>query len=160
MVFPRAFSSYTPKYCIPDHVYGVILITGDRETAVVCGRETGKWSFPKGHGNRDERPLEAALRELKEETGISMSRYITPDNEIHFKSSTYFIYCITAKLDLQSEDTQEVIDTMWSPIQRLPFLFGNRDLNAFCHMSIDNILDRIEFKRSQQIHPVDILVSV
>jgi 8-oxo-dGTP diphosphatase len=159
MVFPRAFSSYTPKYCISDHVYGVILITCDRETAVICGRKTGKWSFPKGHGNRDERPLEAALRELKEETGICMSGSV-PDNEIHFKGSTYFVYTIINKPDLYPEDINEVMDVMWAPIHRLPFLFGNRDLNAFCRMSIDTIIDRIEFKKSQYIHAVDILVSI
>lgn len=150
MVFPRAFSSYTPKYCIPDHVYGIILITDDQETPVVCGRRTGKWSFPKGHGNRDERPLQAAVRELKEETGISMIDRI-PDDEIHFKNSTYFVFCVTDKVALDPQDTCEVANSMWVPIHRLPYLFGNRDLNAFSRLSIDTILERVIFKRSQKI---------
>jgi 8-oxo-dGTP pyrophosphatase MutT (NUDIX family) len=31
----------------------------------------GHWSFPKGHADKGELKLEAALRELKEETGVT-----------------------------------------------------------------------------------------
>jgi 8-oxo-dGTP pyrophosphatase MutT (NUDIX family) len=31
----------------------------------------GHWAFPKGHPEEDETPIEAALRELAEETGIT-----------------------------------------------------------------------------------------
>ncbi|MCX6163667.1 MAG: NUDIX domain-containing protein [Ignavibacteriae bacterium] len=33
--------------------------------------QKGHWSFPKGHADEGETKLEAALRELKEETGVS-----------------------------------------------------------------------------------------
>ncbi len=36
--------------------------------------ESGRWDFPKGNIERGEIPLEAAERELKEETGISSVR--------------------------------------------------------------------------------------
>ena len=134
-------------------MYGVILITGDRETPVVCGRATGKWSFPKGHGNRDERPLQAAVRELKEETGISMEG-ITPDSELHFEGSTYFVFCVVNKQELYPEDVGEVMNAMWVPVHRLSSLFGNRDVKAFCRLNVDTVLDRIELKRAQYIHHV------
>ena len=38
--------------------------------AMVQGRHTGKWSFPKGHSNEGEKPVECMLREVAEETGI------------------------------------------------------------------------------------------
>jgi len=33
--------------------------------------QKGHWSFPKGHADKGETKFEAALRELKEETGVS-----------------------------------------------------------------------------------------
>jgi bis(5'-nucleosidyl)-tetraphosphatase len=33
--------------------------------------QKGHWSFPKGHADKGETKLETALRELKEETGVS-----------------------------------------------------------------------------------------
>lgn len=38
---------------------------------LVIKHKKGHWSFPKGHANNGESKLETALRELKEETGIS-----------------------------------------------------------------------------------------
>jgi len=40
-----------------------------RDILLVCERE-GYWGFPKGHLESGETALQAALRELKEETGI------------------------------------------------------------------------------------------
>ena len=132
MVFPRAFQSYVPRsHCISSHVYGVILISPDRETVVIRGRQTGKWSFPKGHGTSDELPYDAAIRELKEETGLEIKAK-QADDELRFKSGTYYIFYVDEKLDLRTEDTKEVMDCMWTPLSRLPYLVGNMDLTTFC----------------------------
>lgn len=58
------------------------------------------WGFPKGHINNGEKSEEAAVREIKEETGIEAkvikklgdSRYIfTKDGEKVFKVVVYFL---------------------------------------------------------------------
>ncbi len=36
----------------------------------------GHWSFPKGHPEEGESPQETAERELKEETGLEVTRYL------------------------------------------------------------------------------------
>ena len=132
MVFPRAFQSYVPRtYCLESHVYGIIVITADRETVVIRGRQSGKWSFPKGHGELTEQPLEAALRELKEETGIVFKKGQLPGDELRFKSGTYFVFYIEEKVELCPQDTTEVIDCMWIPLHRLQYLTGNMDLTTF-----------------------------
>ena len=138
MVFPVAFKSYIPRsHCIDTHVYGVVLVSEDDEVAIVQGRQSGKWSFPKGHGHNSETPLNAALRELKEETGIDLSGR-KPDNERRFKSGatgsggTYFIYVMKDKPTLCPEDNVEVANTMWCPRARLGHVVGNKDLRAFC----------------------------
>ena len=147
MGFPRAFQSYIPRsHCVGSHVYGAVLITPMRETVVIRGRQSGKWSFPKGHGTSNELPLEACLRELKEETGIDL-KGITPNDELRFKAGTYFVFYIQERLELNPEDTKEVMDSMWISLHRLPFLVGNMDLTTFCRRVNANLLvDTIETK--------------
>ena len=119
-----------------------------RETVVIRGRQSGKWSFPKGHGTSNELPLEACLRELKEETGIDL-KGITPNDELRFKAGTYFVFYIQERLELNPEDTKEVMDSMWVSLHRLPFLVGNMDLTTFCRRVNANLLvDAIEAKIS------------
>ena len=117
-----------------------------RETVVIRGRQSGKWSFPKGHGTSNELPLEACLRELKEETGINL-KGVVPNDELRFKAGTYFVFYIQERLELNPEDTKEVMDSMWVSLHRLPFLVGNMDLTTFCRRVNANLLvDAIEAK--------------
>ena len=143
MVFPRAFQTYIPRsHCVHSHVYGAILLTPDGETVVIRGRQSGKWSFPKGHGSAYESPLDACIRELREETGINL-KGVKPDDELRFKSGTYFVFYFPGRIELKPEDTKEVMELMWIPLLRLPYLLGNKDLNAFCRwMNADSILSK------------------
>ena len=138
MMFPKAFQSYVPRsHCVDSQVYGVILISPTDEILVVQGRQSKKWSFPKGHGSPFEKPLEAALRELKEETGINLLGRL-PDNERRFLSNksgsggTYFIFQLTETPVVEPQDTKEIMNTMWCERSRLPKLSGNMDLTTFC----------------------------
>jgi len=54
--------------------YGVILVLrrdGDEDRFLILNQTDGHWSFPKGHAQERETPRESAIRELREETGIS-----------------------------------------------------------------------------------------
>jgi 8-oxo-dGTP pyrophosphatase MutT (NUDIX family) len=79
------------------------------------------WSFPKGHKDEGEGPLEAAKRELKEETGLQVERVLreTPLVErYHFyrrneeveKTVSYFPAIVKGVLKLQPEEIQ---DSKW-----------------------------------------------
>jgi 8-oxo-dGTP pyrophosphatase MutT (NUDIX family) len=132
MAFPSAFRTYIPtSHCIPSHVYGVMLLNEFREVALVRGRKTGKWSFPKGHGKSNETPLEASVRELKEETGVDMSGE-APDNRWQTNSGTYFVFCVNGRSELEPEDICEIMDTMWVSLDRLQDVNGNKDITTFC----------------------------
>lgn len=48
---------------------------------VLKNRWNNNWSFPKGHVEKNESPFIAALRELKEETGITTEDFILENME-------------------------------------------------------------------------------
>lgn len=79
------------------------------------------WGFPKGHINPGEKSEAAALREIKEETGIEVeivkklgdSRYIfTKDGEKIFKVVVYFLFEYVSG-DLKAQDL-EVLEVKWA----------------------------------------------
>jgi 8-oxo-dGTP pyrophosphatase MutT (NUDIX family) len=132
MAFPRAFQTYIPRsHCITSHVYGAILLNNFHEIVVVKGRKSGKWSFPKGHGEYRELPLEACVRELKEETGIDMTG-VTPDDEMRFRFGTYFVFYVEGRLPIVTQDANEIEAVMWVSLYRLNVLVGNKDVTSFC----------------------------
>ena len=147
MAFPRAFQTYVPRtHCINSHVYGVILVNCFEETVVVKGRKAEIWSFPKGHGNYREVPLEASLRELREETGINLSD-VEPDHELRFRSGTYFVFFVPQRIPLLPEDNNEIMEAMWIPITRLPYLECNKDLRSFYNSQKKNaILEKLAYR--------------
>jgi 8-oxo-dGTP pyrophosphatase MutT (NUDIX family) len=67
-----------------DHAYGVIVYYVENETVffLILKQVQGHWSFPKGHSEKNEKKLETALRELKEETGISEVELVSEDIQI------------------------------------------------------------------------------
>jgi len=118
------------------------------EIALVRGRKSGKWSFPKGHGKSRESPLHASVRELKEETGIDM-RGVKPDDEIRFNTGSYFVFIVADRLPLIPEDTHEILDSMWISLSRIRYLTTNKDLTSFYKtVNIDNLIKKVEDKKS------------
>jgi 8-oxo-dGTP pyrophosphatase MutT (NUDIX family) len=49
---------------------GVVILNEQGDVLLCHATETSHWDVPKGHADPDERPIDAALRELVEETGI------------------------------------------------------------------------------------------
>ena len=141
-MFPRAFQSYIPRsHCIEQHTYGAIIFSPDNDVLIVEGAKSGKWSFPKGHGNLNEKPLEAAIREVREETGIDLEG-IPYAKERRFKSSgsrkggTYFVFYLNTTPPIIPQDTNEIGTGMWCSLSRLPFLNKNMDLTTFCMLNL------------------------
>ena len=157
MAFPRAFQSYVPRtHCLTSLVYGVVLLNHFNEVALVRGRKSGKWSFPKGHGRARESPLDASIRELKEETGIDM-KGVKPDDEIRFNSGTYFVFIIADRLPLCPEDVHEIVECMWVSLFRIRYLTTNKDLTSFYKtVNLDNLIQKVE-DRKILLEPEEIL---
>lgn len=122
--FPRPFQHYRPR---SHKVYGVVCITVDDRVLLVRGRQTGIWSFPKGHLKSGEVGQDCALRELREETGV-----VLPRNEFTFSkklyAGEYFFYRVDEALPIEIQDDSEVLVAEWVPLAELDSLHGNVDV--------------------------------
>jgi len=61
-----------------DYSYGIIPVRkeGDDFKFLISQHRGGYWTFPKGHKEGEETDLEAAKREMREETGLEVSDVI------------------------------------------------------------------------------------
>jgi bis(5'-nucleosidyl)-tetraphosphatase len=85
------------------------------------------WGFPKGHADAKESPKEAAERELKEETGMTVIRYLPHpylamqygfkrDEQLIDKTVHFYLAEVTPKYSCQSE---EIIQGRWVSLKDL-----------------------------------------
>jgi 8-oxo-dGTP pyrophosphatase MutT (NUDIX family) len=117
--------------------YGAILITktisgvGKTEIlyALVQGRYTGKWSFPKGHSNEGELPIVCALREVAEETGID--ELPEPIEYLQIGYGNYFVFTLPDTIPLIPRDTNEIMDTKWVTLDEMKKMELNADASLF-----------------------------
>lgn len=132
-----------------DYSYGVIPVFNDQGVWYVFlinqfGRAGGVyWTLPKGHAEGGEASTDAALRELSEETGITLSRLIDTksyiqeysfkyEDTIVNKKVIYYLGIAAAKTFVIQED--EVSDAGWFTFdkakERLTFEHAKEMLQA------------------------------
>ena len=105
-------------------------MTPQNTILLVCGRRSGKWSFPKGHKIRSETYLNCALRETQEETGLDLSES-TPVAYHKLSVGEYFFFEMEEEVETDVQDTTEVIEARWVPLQDIADLPCNVDVNNF-----------------------------
>lgn len=92
---------------------------GDR-VFLVRHRNGGHWGFPKGRKEAGETDLEAAKRELSEETGLDLVKILCENPLIENRSDgkvvTYFLAEVGAETTLQEA---EVLDGKWVTLSEL-----------------------------------------
>jgi 8-oxo-dGTP diphosphatase len=133
--FPSAFDCYRPR---SQKVFGVILVSENNNVLLVRGRKTFKWSFPKGHIKPKETWAQCAFRECFEETGISLE-HLTPTNPRKLFSGYYYIFQDVPEESPIINDSSEIMEVAWVPLDKIQFLTCNIDLNNFSE-SQDKIL--------------------
>jgi 8-oxo-dGTP pyrophosphatase MutT (NUDIX family) len=97
--------------------------------AMVQGRYTGKWSFPKGHSNPDESPYQCAIREVVEETG--MKYFPDPVEVVSLAFAQYFVFDFDEEFPLLPEDDNEIMDTCWVTLEEMAQMKLNADANEY-----------------------------
>ena len=146
---PSCFQSYKPRYM---KVYGAICINNKGEVLLVHGRQSKKWSFPKGHVKGNEKDLECVKRELYEETGL-----LAPDNYVSFHklyAASYYIFVYENTPKTKINDKSEVDELMWVPLTQIPEEDCNVDVSIFRSImkSIRYDQDEIEYISSDFAH--------
>ncbi|KAJ9169924.1 hypothetical protein P3X46_018066 [Hevea brasiliensis] len=106
---------------------GAFIVNNNREVLVVQERSggfkgTGLWKLPTGVVNEGEDICEAAIREVKEETGIEAEFVevlaFRQSHNSFFRKSDLFFVCMLRPLsfDIQKQDS-EVEAAQWMPIE-------------------------------------------
>lgn len=113
-----------------DTSIGIIVYRKTKKIIIylIIKHSKGHWAFPKGHCNPGEKPIDTALRELYEETGINKTeliskkimlkeQYIVKDNNEHIlKTVQYFIAKTTQRA--VKVDGNEIVDYQWCTFDR------------------------------------------
>lgn len=120
------------KYNRRHSVYGCILVSPELRYLLVRGRKTGKWSFPKGHIESNETPYTCAMRELYEETGVSLgSRKPVHKYPRRLKVGYYYGFEVDKEFHTEIHDSGEVTDVRWVTLDEMGMLPGNIDVSDF-----------------------------
>jgi len=113
-----------------DFSIGVVVFYKSDEDVeyLLLKHKQGHWSFSKGHPDEDEKKLETALRELREETGIrelvlldkepllkEKYKFINKKSKYVLKNVEYFIAEVKDKTVIIDET--EIIDFKWCSYQ-------------------------------------------
>ncbi len=107
--------------------FGIVPFSKHRdewEVFLIQHRGGRYWGFPKGHAEPNETPLQAASRELKEETGLDCIRILSDEplqeqywfqieGQRVFKKVTYFVAEVRGTVHLQES---EINDGIWVPL--------------------------------------------
>ena len=129
-----------------DKAYGVIIYRkkDDKTLFLIIKHSKGHWAFPKGHRNGGETKLEAALRELYEETQIYnpvlikekvliKENYIIKDKTPYVNKTVEYFIGKTKKENIKI-DNKEIIRYGWfnykSALQRVTFQAGKKTLKT------------------------------
>ncbi|HEX9351577.1 MAG TPA: NUDIX domain-containing protein [Gaiellaceae bacterium] len=100
-----------------------------------AGRKPGLWALPKGNIGPGEKPDEAALREVEEETGVE-ARLVTKLGDVRyvytwageriFKVVSFYLFRYRrGRLgDIAPEQRIEVDEARWLPLEEAPRLLA------------------------------------
>ncbi len=96
---------------------------GELELLLIRHRFGGHWSFPKGHVEQGESESQTALREVKEETNISISLEEGFRESVEYFPKPYIkkqvVYFLGRSLgDTPKRQEEEISEVRWVPIDQ------------------------------------------
>jgi 8-oxo-dGTP pyrophosphatase MutT (NUDIX family) len=110
--------------------YGGIIKCSSTGKFLLVKGFTGKWSFPKGHKEKNESAIECAKREIYEETGIKFDD-ITNKKTTYVSLYHYFNIEVDEEISVSPIDTKEILDIKWFlPEETIP-IEKNKDVNVY-----------------------------
>jgi 8-oxo-dGTP pyrophosphatase MutT (NUDIX family) len=115
------------------HGGGVILTNSKGQYLLVKGVHTAVWSFPKGHLEKNETYLECAVRECKEETGVTISDYVLINTPFRLSKRNYWYWegmILNDNITLKY-DRKEATDAGWFTHHEIKLLNCNCEVRAY-----------------------------
>jgi len=115
------------------------------------GKYKGKWALPGGFVKDDEGLLDAAKRELQEETGVKVEDLeqlftfgndINRDHRYRVISVAYFGTVVPSKMNLQADT--DALDAQWHPIESITTL--PYDHKAILNTAYDRLKNKLNYQ--------------
>ncbi len=100
---------------------------------------SGHWDLVKGHVENNEKPQDAAIRESKEETGITDIKFI---DEFEEKIEYYFKY--------NNEDIHKKVTFFLSETEQEKIILSHEHLD-FIWLDFDEAMKKITFKTAKSV---------
>ncbi|SIP85915.1 NUDIX hydrolase [Pacmanvirus A23] len=123
---------------------GCILITRYGKILVVHQTSSDYWGFPKGHKNPNESFIDAALRELYEESGKKVDKNIIYDR---FKVSSAQLFVIIDDFDMECKvDGNEIDEYKWATMNELKDLKTSKFTKGFFY-KLENTISQLILKK-------------
>lgn len=132
----REFSAGVVVYHqTPQHRYYLLIKHGPQ-----AWYGAGHWDFPKGHIEKGENKQQAALRELKEETGLELTL------QEGFEHTFSYFFKNSKTHDLIHKDVYFFIAP--SPHKDITLSFEHSD---FAWLSFDKAMEKLTYKNAQEL---------
>ncbi|HEU0051399.1 MAG TPA: NUDIX domain-containing protein [Patescibacteria group bacterium] len=108
--------------------------------------DEGRWTLPKGHQELGEALIETAIREIREETGLSGLRYVAPigktayrfyqDGKLIEKTVHFFLFEAPADAEAKLTGEEAIWASIWVPMEETLQTCGYRNLDRLLKKSI------------------------
>jgi len=114
------------------------LLFDETTNAVLLVESRGNlWGISKGSLESNETPVEGAIREVMEETGIDISTCDFSESVVLYNLSTYFfIRHATCEVSIQDIRGNDVTSVAWLRLDCLKTLINNQDIKLTKHSKI------------------------
>lgn len=136
----------------PNYTADSVIINPASQKILLIKRSSGEWALPGGFIDPGEDSLAAAIRETREETGVTISDGATlifrglvddPRNrqESWIETSAYLF---TVSDTIKATGHDDAIDAGWRSIDNLPSLYASHDYiltRALDHLSCQNLIE-------------------
>lgn len=132
---------------IKEESFGIVPIAKHHDewkVFIILHKEGNHWGFPKGRKTAKEDPKTAAARELQEETGLVVERYLQDEpmiesyqfrskQQLVLKSVFYFPAIVKGEIRLQPE---EIRDGKWVSLKEAHHHLTFQEARSICQQVI------------------------